>query len=124
MLHHVCGHHEEVGIHQVLPPEKQGGRQQLRRVAVLGPLYPHPLLPAQIPAPYDTEEKRQIVLNYLSKERDGGTLSWKMVVYPENLDESLSIAKEKVTAPKPAEVAKPKGFMGWYGDPTNEVLKM
>lgn len=34
--------------------------------------------------PYDTEEKRQVILSYLTEEWDEKTLSWKKAEYPEN----------------------------------------
>ena len=67
---------------------------------------PTHFFPPNFLPPYDTEEKRKIILSYLTEEWDEDTLSWKKAKYP-----------EKKKAP-PAE----KSFMEWCGNPIETLL--
>ena len=80
---------------------------------------PTHLFPPNFLPPYNTEEKKQIILSYLAEEWDENTLSWKKATYPEQ------VVKE--TQKKPREVADAgaggsSNFMEWCGNPIETLL--
>mmetsp|Transcript_1562 Transcript_1562/g.3400 ORF Transcript_1562/g.3400 Transcript_1562/m.3400 type:complete len:329 (+) Transcript_1562:115-1101(+) len=77
---------------------------------------PTHFFPPNFLPPYNTEEKRQIILSYLTEEWDEKTLSWKKAQYPEK-----QIEKPKT---KTNEVAKAEknAFMEWCGNPIEALL--
>ena len=70
---------------------------------------PTHFFPPNFLPPYDTEEKRQIILSYLTEEWDEKSLSWVKAQY--------SVAE----APK-AVAAKGANFMEWCGNPIEALL--
>lgn len=75
---------------------------------------PTHFFPPNFLPPYNTEEKRQIILSYLTEEWDEETLSWKKALYP-----------EKPVEKKEQEVAAVGGgsnFMEWCGNPIEALL--
>mmetsp|Transcript_25592 Transcript_25592/g.47052 ORF Transcript_25592/g.47052 Transcript_25592/m.47052 type:complete len:323 (+) Transcript_25592:121-1089(+) len=74
---------------------------------------PTHFFPPNFLPPYNTEEKRQIILSYLTEEWDEKTLSWKKAQYP-----------EKPVEKKQQEVAAVGGgnFMEWCGNPIEALL--
>lgn len=68
---------------------------------------PTHFFPPNFLPPYDTEEKRQIILSYLTEEWDEKTLSWKKAKYP---------SKDGVA------VANQPGFLEWCGNPIEALL--
>mmetsp|Transcript_10750 Transcript_10750/g.23839 ORF Transcript_10750/g.23839 Transcript_10750/m.23839 type:complete len:331 (+) Transcript_10750:90-1082(+) len=71
---------------------------------------PTHFFPPNFLPPYDTEEKRQIILSYITQEWDEKTLSWKKAEFPEK---------------KRAVVAAPAvghNFMEWCGNPIEALL--
>lgn len=75
---------------------------------------PTHFFPPNFLPPYNTEDKRQIILSYLTEEWDEKTLSWKKAKYPEKLIEKVN--KGKVA---PAEKTN---FMEWCGNPIETLL--
>ena len=69
---------------------------------------PTHFFPPNFLPPYDTDEKRQIILSYLTEEWDEKTLSWKKAVYPEK--------KGAV------EASGAKNFMEWCGNPIEALM--
>lgn len=72
---------------------------------------PTHFFPPNFLPPYDTEEKRQIILSYLTDEWDEKTLSWKKASYHSKEDYMKS--------PKSEEK---KNFMQWCGNPIEALL--
>ena len=66
--------------------------------------WPNQFFPPNFLPPYDTEEKRQIILSYLTDEWDEKTLSWKKAEYPEVKNDAAV------------------GFMEWCGNPIEALL--
>jgi len=71
---------------------------------------PTHLFPPNFLPPYNTEEKKQIILSYLAEEWDEGTLSWKKAVYPEKKVDPKKV--EKVDPKKVEEMAAADGAGG------------
>ena len=74
---------------------------------------PTHFFPPNFLPPYDTDEKRQIILSYLTEEWDEKTLSWKKAVYPEKKaieDETTGIA------------TKVSNYMDWCGNPIEALM--
>lgn len=68
---------------------------------------PTHFFPPNFLPPYNTEEKKSIILSYLTEEWDEKTLSWKKAEYP---------VKEKVEAPGG------NSFMEWCGNPIEALI--
>ena len=71
---------------------------------------PTHFFPPNFLPPYDTEEKRQIILSYLTEEWDEKTLSWKKATYPDMNKDGGTVAS-----------AGP-GFLEWCGNPIEALL--
>jgi len=72
---------------------------------------PTHFFPPNFLPPYDTEEKRQIILSYLTDEWDEKTLTWRTAQYPEKVEK-----KKEVVAPSGGN------FMEWCGNPIEALL--
>lgn len=86
---------------------------------------PTHFFPPNFLPPYDTEEKRQIILSYLAEEWDEATMSWKRAEWPEREDDSITGPELDAprSAEEPVEVVKPKGnFMAWCGGGVEELI--
>ncbi len=68
---------------------------------------PTHFFPPNFLPPYNTEEKRQIILSYLTEEWDEKTLSWVKATYPEDKEGTVGAAH---------------GFMEWCGNPIEALL--
>ncbi len=72
---------------------------------------PTHFFPPNFLPPYDTDEKRKIILSYLTEEWDEETLSWKKAEYPETDDGKMAVA-----------AAEKYNFMNWCGNPIEALL--
>lgn len=75
---------------------------------------PTHFFPPNFLPPYNTKEKRQIILSYLTEEWDEKTLSWKTAEYPEKETDK---PKEKEAA-----AAETPNFLEWCGNPIEALL--
>jgi len=81
---------------------------------------PTHFFPPNFLPPYNTEEKKQIILSYLTEEWDENTLSWKKAQYPEKVDEKK---KKQQQQQQVADAAGGGGnFMEWCGSPIGALL--
>mmetsp|Transcript_1444 Transcript_1444/g.2643 ORF Transcript_1444/g.2643 Transcript_1444/m.2643 type:complete len:321 (+) Transcript_1444:141-1103(+) len=72
---------------------------------------PTHFFPPNFLPPYNTEEKRKIILSFLTEEWDEKTLDWKKAVYPEK------------TVERSTQETNPSGpFMEWCGNPIEALL--
>jgi len=77
---------------------------------------PTHFFPPNFLPPYNTEEKRQIILSYLTDEWDEKTLTWVKAEYPEK-EIPASVQKRRV-----APVQETTNFMEWCGNPIEALL--
>lgn len=84
---------------------------------------PTHLFPPNFLPPYNTEEKKQIILSYLAEEWDEKTLSWKKAVYPEKkVEKKQDVKPRELVADAGAGVGKGSNFMEWCGNPIETLL--
>lgn len=82
---------------------------------------PTHLFPPNFLPPYNTKEKKQIILSYLAEEWDENRLSWKKATYPEK--RSSPQEKPRELADAGAGVGKgSSNFMEWCGNPIETLL--
>jgi len=83
---------------------------------------PTHLFPPNFLPPYNTEEKKQIILSYLAEEWDEKTLSWKKAQYPEKQIQKKQPEKRQEVADAGGGGGKGGNFMEWCGNPIETLL--
>lgn len=84
---------------------------------------PTHLFPPNFLPPYNTEEKRQIILSYLAEEWDEKTLSWKKAVYPvKKVEIKVEKKQEVVASVGSGDKGAGSNFMEWCGNPIEALL--